>query len=118
MRATLEWATRSPPPSYNFARIPVVTGANPLWEEPDALPVASGLRVDRRELVISTVAEARPRGARMPRRGNSIWPLFDRDCHDRDADLVDLHALGGGVGLDPDRRRADRLVLAEGHAGG
>ena len=29
---TLEWATSSPPPHYNFARIPVVTSREPLWE--------------------------------------------------------------------------------------
>jgi cytochrome c oxidase subunit 1 len=71
---TLEWATTSPPRSYNFARIPVVSDANPLWEEPDA-PVACGLRVERRELVISTVAAAIPE-ARDASPANSIWPFF------------------------------------------
>src|SRR3954454_10695587 len=42
--ATLEWATSSPPPPYNFARIPVVGGSNPLWDSPDVLRVATGLR--------------------------------------------------------------------------
>src|SRR5581483_10988230 len=28
---TLEWATSSPPPVYNFLRIPVVEGANAVW---------------------------------------------------------------------------------------
>ncbi|MDW8326933.1 MAG: cytochrome c oxidase subunit I, partial [Anaerolineales bacterium] len=32
--ATLEWATTSPPPDYNFAQIPVVSGHNPLWNRP------------------------------------------------------------------------------------
>jgi cytochrome c oxidase subunit I len=37
---TLEWATTSPPPSYNFATIPVVRSRRPLWdlkhpEDPD-----------------------------------------------------------------------------------
>ncbi len=32
--ATLEWATSSPPPEYNFARIPEVSGHNPLWNRP------------------------------------------------------------------------------------
>jgi cytochrome c oxidase subunit 1 len=29
---TLEWATASPPPSYNFARIPAVRSRRPLWD--------------------------------------------------------------------------------------
>ncbi len=31
--ATLEWATSSPPPPYNFAVIPYVASRHPLWEE-------------------------------------------------------------------------------------
>jgi cytochrome c oxidase subunit 1 len=72
---TLEWATTSPPPAYNFRNIPVVTGANPLWDNPEALPVATGLAVDRREVVVTSVAEARPE-ARETSPGNSIWPLL------------------------------------------
>ena len=52
--STLEWATTSPPPPYNFARIPVVSSASPLWDAGDALPVASGLGIHRRELLITT----------------------------------------------------------------
>jgi cytochrome c oxidase subunit 1 len=72
---TLEWATTSPPPSYNFRRIPVVTGAYPLWEQPEALSVADGLRVDRRELLVTSVAVAEPE-AREASPRNSIWPLW------------------------------------------
>jgi cytochrome c oxidase subunit I len=72
--ATLEWATASPPPCYNFAWLPVVGSANPLWDA-GALPVASGLRVDRRELVVSSVAHASPE-ARESSPPNSIWPLW------------------------------------------
>ena len=72
---TLEWATTSPPPSYNFACIPVVRSAYPLWDDPDTLRVATGLRVDRREVVISTVAEATPEALESS-APNSIWPLW------------------------------------------
>jgi cytochrome c oxidase subunit 1 len=72
---TLEWATPSPPPSYNFVHIPMVEGSNPLWEQRDTLAVGGGLRTDRRELVITTVgaavAEAREASPR-----NSIWPFW------------------------------------------
>jgi cytochrome c oxidase subunit I+III len=73
--STLEWATSSPPPPYNFARIPVVSGSNPLWDRPDVLTVASGLRVDRREVVVTTLAAARPE-AREASPRNSIWPFW------------------------------------------
>jgi cytochrome c oxidase subunit 1/cytochrome c oxidase subunit I+III len=33
---SLEWATTSPPPEYNFAAMPVVTGRHPLWDDPPA----------------------------------------------------------------------------------
>jgi cytochrome c oxidase subunit 1 len=73
--STLEWATSSPPPPYNFVRIPVVGGSNPLWDKPDILTVAGGLRVDRREVVVTTLATARPE-AREASPRNSIWPLW------------------------------------------
>ena len=72
---TLEWATSSPPPDYNFTHIPVVTSAEPLWQDAEVLPVGSGLRVDRRELLITSVTEAQPQ-ARESSPRNSIWPFF------------------------------------------
>ena len=73
--STLEWATASPPQPYNFARLPVVGSREPLWAEAAALPVAAGLRVDRRELLITSVVEGIPE-ARESSVGNSIWPLW------------------------------------------
>ncbi|WP_343715259.1 cytochrome c oxidase subunit I [Inquilinus sp.] len=72
---TLEWATASPPAPYNFARIPVVTHREPLWAERGDLPVATGLRVDARELIAGTLAEAEPE-LREASPEPSIWPLF------------------------------------------
>src|ERR1700710_1687750 len=40
---TLEWATSSPPPTYNFALLPVVRDSNPLWEDLESLTVGGGL---------------------------------------------------------------------------
>lgn len=73
--STLEWTTSSPPPPYNFARLPVVGSLEPLSDDPKSLAVVSGLRVDRRELVVSSVVEARPE-ARESSSGDSIWPLW------------------------------------------
>ena len=73
--ATLEWATASPPPSCNFVHIPVVTGAEPLWENPETIEVAEGLRADRRELLVTSLTEARP-VARESSPRNTIWPFL------------------------------------------
>jgi cytochrome c oxidase subunit I len=72
---TLEWSTSSPPPCFNFAFMPVVSGSNPLWEQPEIMAVASGLRTDRRELVVTTMTKAIPQ-ARESSPRNSIWPLW------------------------------------------
>ncbi|WP_027575109.1 cytochrome c oxidase subunit I [Bradyrhizobium sp. WSM1743] len=72
---TLEWATTSPPPSYNFAMIPIVGSLRPLWDDRDTLPIADGLRTDRRELIVTTLATAEPQ-AREASPQNSIWPLW------------------------------------------
>jgi cytochrome c oxidase subunit 1 len=71
---TLEWATTSPPPPYNFARIPVVIHREPLWAAPGELPVVHGLSVERREILVSTLSEARPE-IREASPKPSIWPL-------------------------------------------
>lgn len=73
--STLEWATPSPPPPYNFRRIPVVEGRDPLWDSPDELLVTSGLHVGRRELIVTTVVDAVAE-ARESSPRNSIWPLL------------------------------------------
>ncbi|MDK4715322.1 cytochrome c oxidase subunit I [Rhizobium sp. CNPSo 4039] len=73
--STLEWATSSPPPCFNFRRIPVVGARDPLWSQPEELTVAGGLRTDRRELIVSSVVEAQPEASESS-PGNSIWPLL------------------------------------------
>jgi heme/copper-type cytochrome/quinol oxidase subunit 1 len=72
---SLEWATSSPPPPHNFDRIPLVTGRYPLWQERDSLPVASGLALDTREVVLTTVAEGRV-DLLVPSPRPSIWPAI------------------------------------------
>jgi cytochrome c oxidase subunit I len=73
--STLEWATSSPPPAYNFCHLPVIATRDPLWSRSQDIEVASGLRLDRRELVITSVVEAIPEVRESSPR-NSIWPLW------------------------------------------
>jgi cytochrome c oxidase subunit 1 len=73
--AGLEWATASPPPHYNFAHIPVVSSRTPLWDDRGHFPVMTGLRVDDRELLLTSVTEARP-DVREPSAMPSIWPFW------------------------------------------
>ena len=70
---TLEWATASPPPSYNFAYIPVCTDSQPLWATPQP-PVATGLSAERREIVVTTLVEAEPQMVEAVVQP-SIWPF-------------------------------------------
>jgi cytochrome c oxidase subunit I+III len=71
---SLEWATASPPPSWNFTHIPVVTGRAPLWENREGLPYVTGLRIDEKEILVTTGVDAIPE-LREPVPGNSIWPF-------------------------------------------
>src|SRR5207237_10488540 len=47
---TLEWATTSPPPHYNFAVIPKVSSAYPMWDPEDR--EADVRRLERGELTL------------------------------------------------------------------
>ncbi|ANK87848.1 MULTISPECIES: cytochrome c oxidase subunit I [Rhizobium] len=73
--STLEWAIPSPPPPYNFRHIPVVETREPLWMSGETLPVATGLRLDRRELIVSSVTSGEPE-AREASPADSIWPFL------------------------------------------
>ncbi|HXT16133.1 MAG TPA: cytochrome c oxidase subunit I [Gemmatimonadaceae bacterium] len=71
----LEWATSSPPPPYNFTYIPVTTSRHPLWDTSVELPVMTGLRSDRREVLTTTTFDARP-DHRHEHPEGSIWPMY------------------------------------------
>jgi len=73
--SSLEWATSSPPPPYNFEHIPVVETRTPLWDAHGELPVVTGLRVDEKEILLTTVVAAAP-DLREPVPAASLWPLI------------------------------------------
>lgn len=78
---TLEWATTSPPPAYNFAIIPAIASRHPLWE--GRLGEGSGRsQFDRgfaldhgKEALATTALDAEPDAIlRMP--DDSPWPFL------------------------------------------
>ena len=78
---TLEWATTSPPPNYNFATIPVVHSADPNWDRDDR--EEDRRRLERGELLLpdghqtvetSEVEAGLEEVLSMP--GDSVWPLI------------------------------------------
>ena len=79
--ATLEWSVSSPPPPYNFRRIPIVASRHPLWESRlDQGPGRSVLETDialehGRETVATTTLDAEADAIlRMPQ--DSLAPLL------------------------------------------
>ncbi|HJP84789.1 MAG TPA: cytochrome c oxidase subunit I [Gemmatimonadaceae bacterium] len=73
---TLEWATTSPPPSYNHLFIPVVEGRDPLWDAaPGELSVVTGLRTDRHEGLVTSIMDAIPEH-RYEFKKETILPLL------------------------------------------
>jgi cytochrome c oxidase subunit 1 len=74
---TLEWATESPPRPCNFPALPVVYGRDPLWQGvPAGAPDhVAGLAADVREVLGTTVAEARP-DSRMVFPKPTPWPFL------------------------------------------
>jgi cytochrome c oxidase subunit 1 len=73
--SSLEWATSSPPAPYNFAHLPIVESRSPLWDANGSLPVVHGLRVEDRELLLTTVLSATP-DLREPSGEPSPWPFI------------------------------------------
>ena len=73
--SSLEWATSSPPPAYNFCPAPTVSGRDPLWESPESRPVVVGLHADFRDVLVTQVMDAEPdHRQRFPEP--SPWPFI------------------------------------------
>ena len=78
--STLEWTIPSPPPVYNFAVIPIVSSADPLWDQPDedfhgGADDPSRTLTEGRETLATTMMDARPE-AILHMAEDSIWPLL------------------------------------------
>jgi cytochrome c oxidase subunit I+III len=72
--STFEWATASPPPTYNFLYPPTTQSSDPLWEDPKDLPLVYGLSTKKREVLNTSLMEASPEHCyELPE--DSIWPL-------------------------------------------
>jgi cytochrome c oxidase subunit I+III len=64
---------------YNFAHTPVTASRHPLWDTSVELPVMTGLRSDRREVLVTTTFDARPDHRHEAPEG-AIWPLYLALC--------------------------------------
>ncbi|HEX2165641.1 MAG TPA: cbb3-type cytochrome c oxidase subunit I, partial [Longimicrobiales bacterium] len=72
--ASLEWATHSPAPRYNFVHIPVVEGRYALWSRSAAAPVVTGMKDHKREVLVTSVLDAEPE-LRHEQPGPTLAPL-------------------------------------------
>jgi cytochrome c oxidase subunit 1 len=72
---TLEWSVSSPPPAYNFLRLPTVAGRYALWSRRPDQPEVTGMASDRREVLVTNTLDAEP-DHRDILPGPSIWPLM------------------------------------------
>jgi cytochrome c oxidase subunit 1 len=72
---SLEWSIPSPPPAYNYFFPPSVSGRDPMWEQPENKPVVVGLSMRKREVLNTTIIDARPEH-RYELAIDSIWPLL------------------------------------------
>jgi cytochrome c oxidase subunit 1/cytochrome c oxidase subunit I+III len=61
---SLEWATSSPPPHYNFREIPTVRSAEPVWDQPElraeAIRVQEMTLAEEHETLGTSVLDAEP----------------------------------------------------------
>ncbi|MGH2808309.1 MAG: cytochrome c oxidase subunit I [Actinomycetota bacterium] len=76
---TLEWATSSPPPHYNFRVVPVVTSREPVWDQPELKEggdPSKGYALDEGHTTLSTsLLDGRPQ-ALMHMPHASPWPFM------------------------------------------
>jgi cytochrome c oxidase subunit I+III len=71
----LEWATTSPPASYNFPDPPIIDSRTPLWTDRKRLKVVTGLASDHRETLLTSPVDALPT-SRWALPDPDYWPLW------------------------------------------
>lgn len=77
---TLEWATASPPPHYNFVTVPIVRSREPVWDQPELKATDASAReghaLTQGHVTLSTsLLDATPQGiVHMPYE--SPWPFW------------------------------------------
>ncbi|MCO4753034.1 MAG: cytochrome c oxidase subunit I [Bacteriovoracaceae bacterium] len=71
---TLEWLADSPPKNYKFVEIPRVKSLNPLWDDEMPVDATTGMRVDRREVLITEILSSKVQAV-VILPTNSIWPF-------------------------------------------
>jgi cytochrome c oxidase subunit I+III len=78
---TLEWATTSPPPEYNFETVPQIRSREPMWDQPELRdgpqpPELGGRPLADGHLTLSTgLLDAEPE-AIVPMPHASYWPFL------------------------------------------
>jgi cytochrome c oxidase subunit I+III len=72
---TLEWATSSPPPIYNFLHLPTVNGREALWDAAPNQPIVVGLAEDARSVLTTRTLDAEP-DSKDEFPAPSIWPFL------------------------------------------
>jgi cytochrome c oxidase subunit I len=78
---TLEWATSSPPPEYNFEAIPTVRSREPVWDQPELRegpqpPELGGYTLAEGHVTLSTsVLDAQPEAV-VHMAHETPWPLL------------------------------------------
>jgi cytochrome c oxidase subunit 1 len=71
---TFEWATASPPANYNFVHLPAATSRYPLWNDAKERVIVTGMRTDRREVLVTSLMDAEPQFRHVIPQ-SSIWPF-------------------------------------------
>ena len=77
---TLEWATTSPPPHYNFVTVPTVRSREPMWDQPELhggqAPEDGGYALDDGHTTLSTsLLDAEPQAV-VHMAHASPWPFY------------------------------------------